>query len=79
MAAFGGRADFALVVGGCLPLTPSRPRYRNAMTQPSIKVRSWVPRSGSLRNAKMRIRIVAAAAKQRIRGRGAVGAIEPEK
>jgi hypothetical protein len=49
------------------------------MTQPSIKVRSWVPRSGSLRNAKMRIRIVAAAAKQRIRGRGAVGAIEPEK
>jgi hypothetical protein len=32
-----------------------------------------------LENAMMRIRIVAAAAKQRIRGRGAVAAIEPEK
>jgi len=32
-----------------------------------------------LENAIMRIRIVAAAAKQGIRGRGAVAAIEPEK
>ncbi len=32
-----------------------------------------------LENAIMRIRIVAAAAKQRIRGRGTVAAIEPEK
>jgi hypothetical protein len=32
-----------------------------------------------LENAIMRIRIVAAAAKERIRGRGTVAAIEPEK
>jgi len=32
-----------------------------------------------LENAIMRIRIVATVAKQRIRGRGAVAAIEPEK
>jgi hypothetical protein len=32
-----------------------------------------------LENAIMRILIVTAAAKQRIRGRGAVAAIEPEK
>jgi hypothetical protein len=32
-----------------------------------------------LENAIMRIRIVAAAAKQRIRGRGAVAVMEPEK
>jgi len=30
-------------------MTPSRPGYRNTMTQPSIMARSWVPRSGSLR------------------------------
>jgi hypothetical protein len=78
-SAFGVKPDGRAGYTALPVLTPSRPRYRNAMTQPSIKVRSWVPRSGSLRNAKMRIRIVAAAAKQRIRGRGAVGAIEPEK
>jgi hypothetical protein len=63
--------------GARLRMTPSRPRYRNAMTQPSIKVRLWVFRK--LENAIMRIRIVAAATKQGICGRGAVVAIESEK